>query len=139
MAICLPLLAAAACSVSLGDLGALRPDRTAVTHSVPVAGGGSANDEGALRNSLLDALAELVSDPQAGVPLAWTGPNAEARGVVTWIGAEEDACRRFLSTRESFDGVALYKGMLCRAPAAGWQLRSFEPVEPAPAGTGISS
>ncbi|TIV92094.1 MAG: hypothetical protein E5V74_27295, partial [Mesorhizobium sp.] len=35
-------------------------------------------------------------------------------------------CRRFSATRESFDGVALYKGELCLAEAGGWRMQEFK-------------
>lgn len=51
-------------------------------------------------------------------------------------------CRRFTTTRESFDGVALFVGEACMAGYGAWRLEfSAAPDSAAgsPSGTGISS
>ena len=35
-------------------------------------------------------------------------------------------CRRFTTSRESYDGVALYRGEVCMAGPGAWRMESFE-------------
>lgn len=130
--VAMPFLAA--CSVSAivpGKPGQKAIDRSAVTGSVskevaspsaPASGG----DEEALAASLGGQLAA----EGLATPFPWQSADGERRGTVTFVSGErEDGCRGFVTTRESFDGVVLYRGLLCLDDHAGWQVRSYEPFE----------
>jgi len=82
----------------------------------------------------------------AGKELAWANPETGSRGAIVKL-AEDKAggrlCRRFTTTRESFDGVALFVGEACMAGYGAWRLESFsaapDSAAGSPSGTGISS
>ncbi|SFQ72502.1 outer membrane surface antigen [Nitratireductor indicus] len=127
----LPFLAA--CSVSAIVPGQKEIDRTAVTGSIPEdvtslprPGPASGGDE----EALAVALGGQLAAGSLSTPFPWQSVDGERRGTVTFLAGEgEDGCRGLITTRESFDGVALYRGRLCLDDHAGWQVRSFEPFD----------
>lgn len=125
----LPFLAA--CSVSAIVPGQKEIDRAAVTGSIsedvtsPSRPASSGDEE-----ALAAALGGLLAADSLSTPFPWQSADGERRGTVTFLAGEgDDGCRGFITTRESFDGVALYRGRLCLDDHAGWQVRSFEPFE----------
>ncbi|MCR4266724.1 RT0821/Lpp0805 family surface protein [Nitratireductor sp. ZSWI3] len=103
----------------------MQPDYTAVTGGIPVP-----DEEGAAQTAREGhaVLAALAAGAQT--PFGWEAPDGESRGTVTWISDESDGpCRSFVTTRESFDGVALYRGSACLDERTGWRLQSFERSE----------
>ena len=62
--------------------------------------------------------AVLIDDPKAPLNLSIT-ELAEYRD-------DSLLCRRFTTTRESFDGVRLFKGEACMAVAGGWRMLAFD-------------
>ncbi|RVC58285.1 hypothetical protein EN766_40725, partial [Mesorhizobium sp. M2A.F.Ca.ET.046.02.1.1] len=66
-----------------------------------------------------------------GQTVPWANAATGSRGAITELVELKDGgltCRRFSATRESFDGVALYKGELCLAEAGGWRMQEFKPL-----------
>jgi len=113
----------------LSSLGAADVDRSLVTSNVPAASAADPerrSDEATIRNAVSSA--DLA---QAGPePLAWANADTGSRGAIT--GVEEsrkdgELCRRFTATRESFDGVGLFKGKACMVAPGAWQLTAFAP------------
>jgi len=70
----------------------------------------------------------IVLEQQNGRPAArlWENSAAGSRGVLSALGQPEERggalCRQFQTTRESFDGSALYKGEACRYGRQPWAL-----------------
>ena len=84
-----------------------------------------ASDQASIRNAVSSANLEEL----AGAPLAWANVETGSRGAVFDIGEVSDkgaVCRRFRGSRQSFDGVRLFKGETCMAANGGWWMRSFE-------------
>ena len=69
------------------------------------------------------------SDLQQGQALFWANAETGSRGSITSLVEYKDRgtlCRRFRTTRESFDGVSMYSGDTCLAPAGAWRMRAFD-------------
>ena len=124
------LLFFAGCTTGVLDLGQSGIDRSLVTGSIPAISSESLPlPEIAGMSAIVVTLSGAVGEGGATTPLAWEDHDNGVRGTVTHIaGGPGDACRDFITTRESFDGVHLYRGQLCNDEAAGWQMRSFEPL-----------
>ena len=64
-----------------------------------------------------------------GQAVPWANAGTGSRGSITELAELKDkgqTCRRFTASRESFDGVALFKGELCLAGAGGWHMQDFK-------------
>ena len=91
------------------------PDQTSVADSVTMRNAVSAADMEAL----------------GGAPLAWANPGTGSRGTITGVSETKAAgmlCRAFTATRESYDGVALYRGETCLGDQGAWHMRNFGPL-----------
>lgn len=121
---------AAGCTTGVLDPGQPEIDRSLVTHSIPTAAPEGLSVPAIPGTSAVQAkLAAAMDGGGAALPLAWEDPDSGTRGMVTRVAAgKRDACRDFVTTRESFDGVSLYGGELCSDDAAGWQIRAFGPL-----------
>lgn len=105
-------------------------DNTLHTSAVPAGSQRSVDrarisDEATIRNAVSAADIESLR----GAPLAWANSVTGARGVISGLAEQKDSgllCRDFTTTRESFDGVALFRGEACTAGAGAWRLQKFE-------------
>lgn len=83
------------------------------------------SDETTIRNAVSSANLDEVS----GGRLAWansqTGSRGEIFGVMQYMD-ETRLCRRFRVSRESFEGVSLFRGEVCMSMAGEWWVRAFE-------------
>lgn len=114
-----------------GGLG-LQPgvDRSLVTSSISPAPDGSRDaerisDEATVRNAVSSADIEDLG----GNPVPWANAGTGTRGAISDIVEYKDGsliCRRFATTRESFDGVRLFRGRVCMVSAGAWRLEKFE-------------
>ena len=113
---------------------ALAPDRTLLTHSVsraqpePVADPAALSDEATIRNAVTSAIVDEIGADGIG----WANAGTGSRGAIRQIAERQEAsrlCRRFLATRESFEGVHLYRGEACLGPALIWTMTAFDRVE----------
>jgi len=55
----------------------------------------------------------------------WRNSDSGSRGTLSAYAAEPRRgrlCRRFETTRQSYDGISLYQGEACKAQAGPWQL-----------------
>lgn len=125
-----------ACGAGGFSLEKAEVDKSLYTSNVPVAAApydaDRHSDEATIRNAVTSADIETL----AGAPLAWANAGTGARGQITGIAeskGEGTLCRRFNATRESFDGVRLYRGQTCMVGSGAWRMQSFE------AASGISS
>ena len=99
--------------------GAVAPDPLAVADQA------KASDKTTIRNAVSSANLEEL----AGSPLAWANIETGSRGAIFEIGEVSDkgaVCRRFRGSRQSFDGVRLFKGETCMAANGNWWMRTFE-------------
>lgn len=70
-------------------------------------------------------LAALSASPEEATGLWWENPESGARGLITAYSGEA-GCFAFTTTRESFDGIGLYRGKACRDMAGNLRMRMFE-------------
>jgi surface antigen len=125
LAMMLPL---AACGVGGFTMAQADVDRSIVTSSVqpdaPAARTETASDQATIRNAVSSADVEGL----AGRAIPWANSDTGSRGTITGVAEYRDRgqlCRRFTTSRESFDGVAMYKGEACLASAGDWSLQDF--------------
>ena len=67
------------------------------------------SDEATIRNAVSSA--DVAADRQRQI--AWANADTGSRGAISALvesKEERHLCRKFTTTRESFDGVALYRG-----------------------------
>jgi hypothetical protein len=84
-----------------------------------------ASDQATIRNAVSSAdIQEL-----GGQAVPWANSDTGSRGSITELAESSDngqLCRRFTASRESFDGVALFKGEVCLAGAGAWRIQDFK-------------
>jgi surface antigen len=106
------------------------PDQTTVTGSIapaqPVDTKGS-SDQLTVRN----IVSALNFTQWGNKPVPWSNPETGSQGTITAIAEKKDdagLCREFQTSRESFDGVMIYKGETCMENGGQWTLKSFAPM-----------
>ncbi len=120
----------AACAGGV-DMSKVDIDRTTQTSSL---GGASiAPDETRLSDTTTIRNAISAADVEAlkGEPLAWANSDTGSRGTISSVSETNAAgalCRTFTVSRESYDGVGLYKGEACIADQGAWRMREFAPL-----------
>ena len=104
-------------------------DAGLTTSSVPAAQGSDTqmeSDQSIIRNAV--SAADLQSVGQGGV--SWANTDTGSRGAISSINeyaAESGStCRKFVVSRESYNGVSLYDGDACLVNGGAWQLRAFK-------------
>jgi hypothetical protein len=104
-------------SITTGDVGAVVP-----------ANPQQRSDEATIRNAVSSADIELL---KTGAPLPWANADTGSRGAIDSLIEEkrnDTLCRRFTTSRESFDGVAVYQGSACMVAPGTWQMQEFGPA-----------
>ncbi len=121
------MLVLSACA-GRGGIETLAADPTLVTGSAQVAG---ATDETTMSDekTIRDAVSSANIESLGANPLAWANSYTGSRGTVTALSEHKlddgRVCRKFSTTRESFDGVGVYNGETCTATANNWFMRAF--------------
>ena len=106
------------------------PDKATVTGSVAPAqqiDTKSSSDQNTIRN----IVSALNFTQWGNKPLPWSNPETGSQGTITAIAEKKNdtgLCREFQTSRESFDGVMLYKGETCLQNGGQWALKSFAPM-----------
>lgn len=121
-----------ACSIAVSGCGMTMKsvDSDAVTNAISpqTAATGDTervSDEVTVRNAI------SAVDPQTagGETIAWANADTGSRGAISALVESREAndvlCRQFTTTRESFDGVALYQGKACKVGPNSWQMMAF--------------
>ncbi|UVC14686.1 RT0821/Lpp0805 family surface protein [Mesorhizobium onobrychidis] len=129
IAIVLVALPLAACGAGGFSLEQAEVDRTILTSSTPAAAlpidQDRASDQATIRNAVSSAdIQEL-----GGQAVPWANSDTGSRGSIIELAESRDngqLCRRFTASRESFDGVALFKGEVCLAGAGAWRMQDFK-------------
>ena len=102
-------------------------DLSLVTSSVPETPSASQeqiSDEATIRNAVSSANLGVLGPK----PLSWANQDTGSVGSVSEIAeAKENGqlCRRFKTSRESFEGIALFAGKACLADDGEWAMSSF--------------
>jgi surface antigen len=123
----LPLCACASGGFSLEKA---EVDKTILTGDIsergaPIADPERLSDEVTIRNAVSSADIEEL----AGAPLPWANAGTGSRGAITALAEHKEdgaLCRRFTTSRESFDGVGLYRGEICMAAPGAWRMETFK-------------
>lgn len=129
----------AGCGMSGFSIEDAVPDRALVTGTIvqqqnmpadPV----FASDEETIRNAVSSAIVEQIGETgEAGEnSLGWANAGTGSRGAISQIVEQREGsriCRRFTASRESFDGVHLYRGEACLGSARNWAMTAFNRVE----------
>lgn len=111
------------------DLREAAVDETIKTGSIGTAGG---KPEDALlsdQSTIRDAVSSADPEAFGEAGLAWANERTGSRGSVTTLVEVERRglpCRRFVTSRESYDGIKRYTGEVCRIVGDLWQLRAFK-------------
>ena len=124
------LMALSACGVG-GKLSKADTDPSLITGAVPVAQSVVDTTETSDANTVRNAVSAAVLDGTGSVPLAWANRETGSRGTVSEIAESEKdnlVCRRFETSRESFEGIALYKGNACLGADGQWSMLEFAPL-----------
>ncbi|WP_296744621.1 RT0821/Lpp0805 family surface protein [Mesorhizobium sp.] len=126
VALALPLAACGAGGFSLEKAEVDRSIVTSSTNASPAVP--AANDKDSDQTTIGNAVSSADIKELGGQAVPWANSGTGSRGTITELVELKDAgltCRSFTATRESFDGVALYKGELCMAGAGGWHMQAF--------------
>ena len=124
------LMALTACGVG-GKLSKADTDPSLITGAVPAAQSVADTTETSDANTVRNAVSAAVLDGTGSVPLAWANRETGSRGTVSEIAESEKdnlVCRRFETSRESFEGIALYKGNACLGADGQWSMLEFAPL-----------
>ena len=120
----------AACGAGGFSLEKAEVDRSIITSSAPTAPAAPATaDKDSDQTTIGNAVSSADIKELSGQAVPWANAGTGSRGAITELVELKDSgltCRRFTATRESFDGVALYKGQLCLAGAGGWRMQEFK-------------
>lgn len=125
-------MALGACGAGGFSLEKAEVDRSLYTSKVPDNTGTSPDanrlaDQATIRNAVSSADVDGLNGQ--GIP--WANPDTGSRGTVSALVESNERgvlCRKFAASRESFDGVTLFRGEICAAGAGTWQMLAFEPV-----------
>lgn len=122
----------AACGAGGFSLEKAEVDRSIITSSAPFSPAAPAvTDNDSDQTTIGNAVSSADIKQLGGQAVPWANAGTGSRGSITELVELKDGgltCRRFSATRESFDGVVLYKGELCLADAGGWRMREFKPL-----------
>ncbi len=125
----LALLPLSACSTGAG-LSKLGVDDTIQTSAIPVQ-----VEQNPTQSSDANIVRNVVSavdlSASTGAPLNWVNQDTGSSGAISEIRESNDdgqLCRSFKTSRESFEGVALYSGSACMNAEKQWYIRNFVAV-----------
>jgi hypothetical protein len=127
LAACLVLTACGAGGFSMRQA---EVDPTILTGDIPAPAGRDTDadrlsDQATVRNAVSSADLELLS----GEPVRWANEHTGGRGSITGLTESRSGgkvCRGFVTTRESYDGVRLFRGEACMVSAGIWRMEAFE-------------
>ncbi|MCO5063243.1 MAG: RT0821/Lpp0805 family surface protein [Rhizobiaceae bacterium] len=125
-------LLSAGCTTSMIGLGSDKGvDSSTLTSTVapadPNTDPETQSDALTVRNAISSA--DLTS--LEGSPLAWANADTGSRGAISAVTEDNEqgvVCRKFKTTRERFDGIALYQGRACMIAPGMWQMTAFAPT-----------
>ena len=123
------------CAMSGFDLEKAAPDKNMITGSVnkQPAAAAEANDSSKTsdQNTIRNVVSALNFTQWGKTPIPWANPDTGSQGTITTVAekkTEAGLCREFETSREAFDGAAIYRGQACMAQGGAWALTSFAPL-----------
>ena len=128
-AIVMVALPLAACGAGGFSLEKAEVDRSILTSSTPASATPTDQDRDSDQTTIGNAVSSADIEELGGQAVPWANAGTGSRGSITELVELKDTgqtCRRFTASRESFDGVLLFKGELCMAGAGGWHMQDFK-------------
>jgi hypothetical protein len=128
-AIVLVALPLTACGAGGFSLEQAEVDRTILTSSTPAVASPIDQDRASDQATIRNAVSSADIQELAGQAVPWANSDTGSRGSITELAESRDngqLCRRFTASRESFDGIALFKGEVCLAGAGAWRMQDFK-------------
>ncbi|OBZ92892.1 hypothetical protein ADU59_24530 [Pararhizobium polonicum] len=127
-ALCLTVSTLSGCmGAGLDLMGSSNVDRSVATGSVPqIKNDEDTSDAITVRNAVSSADVSKI----AGNPIPWANSSSGSAGVISNIAEEQvngTTCRRFTTTRHSYQGIAKFDGNTCLLGNGEWYLTSFGP------------
>ncbi|WP_439273427.1 RT0821/Lpp0805 family surface protein [Pseudochrobactrum sp. HB0163] len=115
------------------DLENAMPDRETVTGSIARQDVPANDDSSKIsdQNTIRNVVSALNFAQWGKTPIPWANPDTGSQGTITTVAekkTEAGLCREFETSREAFDGAALYRGQACMAQGGNWALTSFAPL-----------
>lgn len=120
----------AGCSVSgkgLADTG----DPNLTTASISTQAAPQDNDLASDRMTVQNAVSAADLSQQTAPELAWANAATGSNGVVSSIvesGDEQKRCRKFQTTRTSYNGIAIHEGEICSGDDGLWWTKYFKAI-----------
>jgi surface antigen len=115
------------CAMTGNSMDKAAADPSLVTSALPEASQVSQeqiSDETTIRNAVSSANLGVLGPK----PLSWANQDTGSSGTVSEIAeAKENGqlCRKFKTSRESFEGIALFAGKACLEDSGEWAMSSF--------------
>lgn len=121
---------ASGCAGGGFGLAKVEADPTILTGALPPGtdtppGSQIVSDQATIRNAVSSA---DIADLRAR-SISWANVDTGSRGAITGVTETREGrilCRRFTASRESFEGVALYRGEACSGADGAWWMRAFD-------------
>lgn len=108
------------------------PDTSSITGSVSTSQQPDMDKETLSdRNAIRNVVSALDFNSWGMNPVPWANPDTGSQGVIQQVSEVEKSgglCRQFETSRQAFDGVALYQGETCMKKGGNWVLKSFAPL-----------
>jgi surface antigen len=130
---CLALSACGGKGMSMGlGLERFAKDPTLVTNSISQSSP-SGNEDAVLSDQTMirNAVSAAAVDSLPPEGLAWANADTGSRGAIQALQEFREGpelCRRFVASRESFEGVHLFRGQACLGVSRTWAMRAFDPI-----------
>lgn len=127
---CAALLLLAGCGSRGFSLESAVPDRALTTGSIArgaPADSAALSDEATIRNAVSSAVVEDGTAAEQG----WANAATGSRGTIRRIAEARDSgrvCRDFEVTRESYEGIHLYRGRTCLDGPGNWTVTAYDRV-----------
>lgn len=129
---CALLLLLAGCGSKGFTLESAVPDHALTTGSIArdgrAGGDGTAlSDEATIRN----AVSSAVVDEGMAAGQGWANAATGSRGTIRRIAEARESgrvCRDFEATRESYEGIHLYRGRTCLERPGNWTVTAYDRV-----------
>jgi 17 kDa outer membrane surface antigen len=120
------LLTLSACGTSSGlsKLGVDDTIETSALQDVAEPDPTQNSDASIIRN----AVSAVDLNASVGIPLNWANQDTGSKGTISEVRESNDdglLCRKFKTSRESFEGVAMYTGSTCMNAEKQWFVRNF--------------
>jgi surface antigen len=118
------------CGLSGNAMKKVEDDPALVTSSVSSQ---ASTDQDAISDiaTIRNAVSSANLEATGGKPLSWANQDTGSRGQVTSIAeANQDGrvCRKFETSRESFEGISLFTGKTCLNDDGQWSVLSFDAI-----------